>query len=126
MLGSRFLAYLGTALLLAACVGETLKTTKGRQLTGPEIRTLMSGATSTFPVVGATVIVTWDPNGSARGTAGPTADVGKWWIKSDKLCQQWNRWPVPKACYFVTRDGETLITLYDTNGRKYQTHSIRK
>ena len=126
MLGSKLFACLVVVLLFAGCATETLKNTKGRKLTGTQIRSMISGATTTFPVVGATVIVIWDPNGRARGIAGPTADLGKWWIEGDKLCQQWNTWPVPKACYFVTDDGNAAITLYYKNGDKYDTFSIRK
>lgn len=53
-----------------------------------------------------------DGSGKALGLGrfmAPT-DTGKWWIKGDRLCQQWTEWYDGKQqCFVLQRTGETSL-----------------
>ena len=87
--------WLGVAVAL---LGLTLISVEGiaaaRKLTGNEIRRTHSGHTFRFRAsTGSTGEISYKSDGTMAGKKySGASDAGKWWVKDDKFCRQWDKW----------------------------------
>jgi GntR family transcriptional regulator / MocR family aminotransferase len=92
---------------------EHLDNCAGRRLLGPEMRTLLPGASiRTKRVYGEPLEIRWNAFGTMSGTAGVNGedqDSGRWWIEDDRYIRQWQRWSYGEpASYALVLDGTRL------------------
>ncbi|HEX6000483.1 MAG TPA: SH3 domain-containing protein [Hyphomicrobiaceae bacterium] len=87
--------------LVASCLcAAAFAEAKPARLSGPEIRTLLAGATVEIDApLGNRLPIRYERDGKLAGRArdlasylGSASDTGKWWIASDQLCHKWKRW----------------------------------
>ena len=95
---------LALVLLAGAGVAEPMP------LSGEALRTVLTGKTVVLntPVVG--IPIDYRDNGTMVGRAkdlsmyvGAERDTGRWWIKSDQVCQKWDIWLGARAYCFTLR-----------------------
>lgn len=96
--------------LLLVCAGAFFLGTAaeaGRELTGAEIRTLVSGKTAQFtgPYSG-TITLKEDGSASLQFASGPRFS-GKWWVEDDKFCRQW--FGLNRRCVTLSRSGPDKV-----------------
>lgn len=87
-------------------------------VTGPEIETLLSGATVEMDTpLGRKITVRYVAGGRLSGDAGelgsylgaPT-DSGRWWVDGKRLCNKWAKWfEAEVQCLDLRRDGQKLV-----------------
>ena len=65
-----------------------------KKLTGNEIKSTRSGYTFRFKAwSGSTGQISYKSDGTMEGKKDSGhSDVGKWWVKDDKYCRQWDNW----------------------------------
>jgi len=95
-------------------------------VTGPEIETLLSGATVEMDTpLGRKITVRYVAGGRLSGNAGelgsylgaPT-DSGRWWIVGNRLCNKWMKWfEAEVQCLDLERDGQRLVWQNQTGTR---------
>ncbi|MCP4768736.1 MAG: hypothetical protein GY875_21050 [Gammaproteobacteria bacterium] len=86
-------------------------------LGGDEIRRLMpSGKLRGVNAYGNPFTITYTTDGGMSGVAGKSdeyRDSGKWWVRQDSFCRQYQSWLEGKAaCFRLTLDGND-ISFYD-------------
>lgn len=101
------------SLALLACM--TL-TAQAEPLTGEQIRQQVSGARITgINDVGTPYSVWLKRGGTLQGVQGKLGqfdDHGRWWVKDDKLCVQWELWLFAKpTCYGVELEGDQITRI---------------
>lgn len=105
--------------LLAVAAGAAPATADTGPMSGKEIRAAVSGNRiflqtplgGEFPLYYRKDGVV-DGSGEALGLGRFMApkDSGKWWIKGDRLCQQWQEWYDGKQqCFVLRRTGQTSL-----------------
>lgn len=90
---------------------------QARELTGPQIATLVAGATIEIETpTGTKIPVRYTQEGKVEGDArdlgwylGSATDRGKWWVDGDRLCHKWVRWfNSEPQCMRLTREGRAI------------------
>ena len=109
----------GKSILIAFMILVPSVAAAGEFLTGKEVRTrldsgqlaLKTSADYEFPVA-----MTLKPDGSMEGVSGNGYyDVGRWWLRGDTLCHQWEGWfDGLRKCHGVVADGGTLTLVRPT------------
>lgn len=113
--------------LLVAAGTTNLCASESKALTGDSLRKAVSGKTVYLRTQGIEIPISYSTNGTMSGRlkafvaalAGgtPSADKGKWWIKDDRLCQQWKKWLDGRSyCYRLKREG-SLVRWSRDDGR---------
>jgi GntR family transcriptional regulator/MocR family aminotransferase len=92
---------------------EHLDTTRGRQLTGPEIEEEFAEATVLWKDInGSPLYIHYHGDGRAEGRRGYSYESrgeGRWWVDGDMWFRQWERWYFGEPLgFYVVRDGRTL------------------
>jgi len=104
---------LSGACLCAATIAEA----QSSELSGPEIRQLVAGATVEIDSpMGTKLPIRYAADGQLFGEAGDLApylgaasDTGRWWVASDKLCHKWSRWfDAEPQCLRLTKEGRKI------------------
>jgi hypothetical protein len=105
----------GVSLVIAALAATAAQ---ARELTGPQITSLVSGATVEIDApTGAKIPVRYSQEGRISGEArelawylGSATDSGRWWISGDELCHKWLRWfNGEQQCMRIARDGGRAV-----------------
>lgn len=105
----------GVSLVIAALAATAAQ---ARELTGPQITSLVSGATVEIDApTGAKVPVQYSQDGRMSGEArelswylGSATDRGRWWVSGDELCHKWLRWfGGDSQCMRIARDGVRAV-----------------
>ena len=84
-----------------------------KKLTGNEIKSTRSGYTLGFKAwSGSTGEISYKSDGTMEGKKDSGhSDVGKWWVKDDKYCRQWDNW----------RSGDWhCFHIYETGDKEYK------
>jgi hypothetical protein len=106
--------WLGIALaLLALALIIVVRSGDEKKLAGAEIRAMHSGHTLGFEAsTGSTGEVSYKSDGTMAGRKDSgVSDVGKWWVKDDKICRQWDNW----------RGGEWhCFDIFETSEKSYK------
>ena len=91
-------------LLAGAGVAEPLP------LSGEALRTVLTGKTVVLNTPVGGIPIDYRDNGTMVGRAkdlsmyvGAERDTGRWWIKSDQVCQKWDIWLGARAYCFTLR-----------------------
>jgi GntR family transcriptional regulator/MocR family aminotransferase len=92
---------------------EHVDTSKGRWLTGDELRTAMSGATVLYREVhGAPCTIEHLADGrmlGTRGYANEDMDAGTWRVEGEILYRKWDRWVYgEEKRYYIVFDGDKI------------------
>lgn len=111
------------AVALAAWPLAALAETKP-PLAGDNLRQMVAGKTVVLNTPMGGIPISFRDNGTMTGTAnGMTSyalrpnDSGRWWVKSDQLCQKWETWLQGRAhCITVRMDGR-VVHWRSTDGR---------
>ena len=108
-----------SSIILAASILAAPASAAGEFLTGEEVRNrldignlaLKTSADYEFPVA-----MTLKPDGSMEGVSGNGYyDVGRWWLRGDTLCHQWEGWfDGLRKCHGVVADGTALTLVKPT------------
>lgn len=106
-------ASVAAAGLMAGLFGSAIAETR---LSGDSLKQAVAGKTVVMNTAVGGVPVVFRADGSMRGKSmqvgmytGQASDTGRWWIKSDKLCQQWKTWLDGTAqCVTVRLEGKTV------------------
>lgn len=118
-----FLAVLAASWSLSVpAQAERLTAQSGDLLTSSEMRSMFANATFTgINQFGNDYVSNLYEGGDMTGDAiSPDgvlleSDSGRWWIKNDAWCREWDNWfgGYP-ACFKIVKDGET-IKFFDTS-----------
>lgn len=94
------------ALLLTAGAGIA----EPQPLSGDALRTVLTGKTVVLNTPVGGIPIDYRDNGTMVGRAkdlsmyvGAERDTGRWWIKSDQVCQKWDVWLSARAYCFTLR-----------------------
>ncbi len=105
----------GVSLVISALVATVAQ---ARELTGPQITSLVAGATVEIDApTGAKIPVRYGQDGRMSGEArelawylGAATDTGRWWVSGDELCHKWLRWfGGDPQCMRIARDGVRAV-----------------
>ena len=79
------------------------------KMTGAQITKRFAGATIYLQRPNGQIQVTYKANGDLVGAGDYNlTDRGRWWVKENSLCRQWNRWRGGKeACFDIVIKGNT-------------------
>ena len=109
----------GKSILTAFLIFPAAASAAGEFLSGEEVRNrldsgnlaLKTGADYEFPVA-----MTVKPDGTMEGVSGNGYyDVGRWWLRGDTLCHQWEGWfDGLRKCHGVVADGTALTLVKPT------------
>ena len=95
---------LALVLLAGAGVAEPMP------LSGEALRTTLTGKTVVLNTPVGGIPIDYRDNGTMVGRAkdlsmyvGAERDTGRWWIKSDQVCQKWDIWLGARAYCFTLR-----------------------
>ncbi len=79
-------------------------------LSGEALRTVLTGKTVVLNTPVGGIPIDYRDNGTMIGRAkdlsmyvGAERDTGRWWIKSDQVCQKWEVWLSARAYCFTLR-----------------------
>lgn len=105
------------ALSTTALAGVTAAIAETPPLSGEAIRAAVTGKTVVMNTPVGGIPVSYRDNGTMIGRAkdlqlytGQERDRGKWWVKSDQMCQQWETWLEGQThCFTVRIDGVTVF-----------------
>lgn len=89
------------------------------KLTGNEIKSTHSGRTFRFKAsTGSTGEISYKPDGTMEGKKdGGASDSGKWWVKDNKICRQWDKWRRGNwGCFHIFRIGDKRYKGVRTDG----------
>jgi hypothetical protein len=87
------------------------------RLSGQQIMDLIAGATIEVDTpLGGRLPIRYAADGHLSGQArdlasylGAPSDTGRWWVASDRLCHQWNRWfDAAPQCLRLRKEGWTI------------------
>ncbi|MBT5105760.1 MAG: PLP-dependent aminotransferase family protein [Porticoccaceae bacterium] len=97
---------------------ESLHDTKGRQVTGEELKKLfVDGTLLSKTVYEDPFSIEMQADGSMIGKAGyrdEDCDVGQWWVEGDKWFRRWDHWAYAEtAGYFTVIDGNQVKMFND-------------
>ena len=90
-----------------------------KKLTGNEIKSTRSGYTLRFKAwSGSTGEISYQSDGTMEGKkVSGLSDVGKWWVKDDKFCRQWENWRSgDRECFDILETGDKRYKAVGTNG----------
>jgi hypothetical protein len=114
-----------TALLTLAALSPVAA--HAENLTDSDIRSDIIGRTIYLAApLGGEMPLTYHASGSVDGNGQAVGlgkfikpnDVGKWWIKSDQLCQQFKTWyDGAPMCFVLERDGAGKVKWTRDNGQ---------
>ena len=96
-------------------------------LTGNKLKEAVSGKTIYLMTpIGAEIPIRYRPNGTMRGSSSSTlatlageqvsADVGRWWVVREQLCQQWNNWADRRSYCYKFRTAGNSVTWSRNDG----------
>ncbi len=90
-------------------------------LSGPEIESALSGATTSgVNAYGNPYTVHILPGGTTEGVAGTNdeyQDSGAWWVEGDTYCRRWNTWlDGQTACFSVIIEDGTVTWVDSATG----------
>jgi hypothetical protein len=116
------------ACLFVASSGTILVQADGEQMSGPDIRKAIIGKRIYLAApLGGEFPLYYRKDGQVDGSGEavglgrwirPT-DSGRWWIESNRLCQQWTTWYEGRRhCFTLQRLGDTRIAWNKDNGQK--------
>lgn len=85
-------------------------------LTGNDLKAIVVGKTVVMNTPVGGIPVVYRDNGTMVGRAkdlqmytGQERDRGKWWVRADQICQQWETWlDARQYCFTVRLEGQTL------------------
>src|SRR5262245_9810046 len=106
-------ALTGVCLWMAAVAGSA----HARELSGPQITSLVAGATVEIDTPAGTKIpVRYAEEGKVSGEArelawylGSAVDTGRWWVANDQLCHKWVRWfNSEPQCLRLSKEGRVI------------------
>ncbi len=90
-----------------------------KKLTGNEIKTTHSGHTVRFATSsGSKGEISFKSDGTMEGKKDSGhSDVGKWWVKDDKFCRQWDHWRSGDwHCFDIFEAGDKQYKVVITEG----------
>ena len=112
---------------LLALAGLSPAAAHAENLTDSDIRSDIIGRTIYLAApLGGEMPLTYHPSGSVDGNGQAVGlgkfikpnDVGKWWIRSDQLCQQFKTWYAgAPMCFVLERDGVGKVKWTRDNGQ---------
>lgn len=85
-------------------------------LAGDALKAAVAGKTVVLDTPVGGIPISYRDNGTMIGRAkdlslytGQERDRGRWWIKDDKICQQWEVWLEGRAfCFTMRLEGQTV------------------
>jgi hypothetical protein len=95
-------------------------------VTGPEMETLLSGATVEMDTpLGPKITVRYVAGGRLSGNAaelssylGAPTDSGRWWVEGNRLCNKWMKWfEAEVQCLDLKREGQKIVWQNQTGTR---------
>ena len=105
--------------LVAAAASVSVAGAAGAErgvLSGDGLRAMVAGKTVVLNTPVGGIPISYGANGTMTGRArnmalytGQERDKGNWWVKSDQICQQWDKWLDGRAwCFTFRLDGRTV------------------
>lgn len=88
----------------------------GKSLSGDALRHALTGKTVVLHTPVGGIPIDYRDNGTMVGRAkdmsmlvGSERDTGRWWVKSDQVCQKWDVWLDGRAyCFTLRFEGRTV------------------
>ncbi len=104
-------------LVVAACNPESPQDRPDsiESLTGTEITEVLSGNTLTgAPSEQTPWSVHYKADGTEFGLYGADTDTGRWRVRDNQLCSNWDNWGEGERCFELQRDDSgTIMGVYD-------------
>jgi len=109
----------GKSILIIILIFAASVSAAGEFVTGEEVRKRLDSGKLAFKTSADyefPVALTLKPDGSMEGVSGNGYyDVGRWWLRGDTLCHQWEGWfDGLRKCHGVVADGGTLTLVRPT------------
>lgn len=109
-------AAIGIALALLIGSGAAPAVAGGSVLTGEAVASRVAGGelkVKSGPGYEFPVAITLRADGTMEGvSANGYIDAGRWWIRGDVLCHQWNGWfDGQRQCHAVSAEGDSLVLM---------------
>ncbi|WP_422370029.1 hypothetical protein [Hoeflea sp.] len=114
-------------LVAAICVSAAPVTAAAEQLSGSELKNFVVGKRVYLATpFGGEFPLNYKPSGAVTGDGSALGlgkfmapkETGRWWVRGDRLCQQWPTWYDGKpSCFRIQKTGDRTLNWERQDGR---------